>query len=104
MTSDDGFRLVTRALALCCLIWFVSNLIFLPSDVIAVLHHMHRLRLAREMDRFVEDETYWTRYYASWACARAVVAVVALWLALWLYRGAAGVRKFFSLETPQSPE
>ena|ERR1700721_911981 len=104
MTSDDGFRLVTRALALCCLIWFVSNLIFLPSDVIAVLHHMHRLRLAREMDRFVEDETYWTRYYASWACARAIGMVVALWFASWLYRGAAGVREFFSQEASPTAE
>jgi hypothetical protein len=104
MTSEEGFCLVTRGLAFCCLIWFASNLMFLPSDSIAILHHVHHLRQAQEMGRFVEDETYWTRYYASWACARAIGAVVALWLGLWLYRGGVGVRKFFFLETPQSSE
>jgi hypothetical protein len=95
MTRDEGFRLVTRALAFVCLLWFIDNLLFLPVDAVAVFHHLQRLHLARETGRFVEDETYWTRYYAAWTCMRAVGMAIALWFALWLCRGGNAVRKFF---------
>jgi hypothetical protein len=56
------------------------------------------------MGHFVENETYWTRYYAGWTCMRAVGMAIALWLALWLCRGAASARKFFLPEEPQLVE
>ena len=81
--------------------WFIGNLLFLPTDVFPLLHHIQRLRLAREMGHFVEDETNWTRYYASLTCARTALMAIDFWLALWLFRGAAGVRKFFLPDEPQ---
>jgi hypothetical protein len=104
MTSDDGFRLVTRALALCCIIWSLSNLLLIPTDVIGIMRHLEALRLAHQAGRFVEEETYWTRYYSSLAFGRVVGLAVNLWLARWLYRGATGVRKFFSQNASSATE
>lgn len=95
MTREEGFHFVTRALAFVCFLWFIDNLLSLPVDALAVFHHLQRLHLAREMGHFVEDETYWTRYYAGWTCMRAVGMAIALWLALWLCRDGKTVRKFF---------
>jgi hypothetical protein len=104
VTRDEGFRLVTRGFALVSLVWCVGNLLMLPSEAFALLHHLQHLRLAREMGRFVEDETYWTRYYASLTCGRIALTAIDLWLALWLYRGAVGARKFFLPEEPKPVE
>ena len=101
MTRDEGFRLVTRAFALVCLMWSIANLLFLPTEAFALLHHIQHLHLAREMNHFVEEETYSTRYYAGLVCGRIAIMTIDLWLALWLYRGAAGVRKFFLPDEPE---
>lgn len=98
MTREEGFHLITRALVLCCLVWFGANLVFLPNDVMGVAHHAQGLRLVNETTRLAAEETYFVRYYAGLASARVIIMVADLWLALWLYRGAAGARKFFLLE------
>jgi hypothetical protein len=102
MTSEEGFRLITRALVLCCLIWFFGNLLFLPIDITGVVHHEQLLRLPGQTRIFVNEETYLTRYYAGLSFTRLVTMVMDLWLALWLYRRAAGLRKFFGMEAPDS--
>lgn len=104
MTLNDGFRLITRALALCCIIWSVGTLLLIPTDVIGMMRHLQALRLAQQVGRYVEEERYWTRYYSSLAFGRVLGLAVDLWLARWLYRGAAGVRKFFLPNEPQSAE
>jgi len=95
VTRDEGFRLITRALALLCFITVIGSLLFLPTDALGLLHHVQYLRLAREIGHSVEEEIYWIRYYASLTCARLAATAIDLWFALWLYRGAAGARKFF---------
>jgi hypothetical protein len=97
MTREEGFRLITRALVFCCLAWCVSNVLFMPTDILGVVHHVHGLRLARDAGRaiYVEDEVHWLRYYVSLTAARAALIAINVWAALWLYHGAAGVRRFF---------
>jgi len=102
MAKEESFQLVTRALALICLVWSIANLLFLPADAFPLWHHIQHVRLAREIGHLVEEETYWIRYYALLTCARVATITIELWVALWLYRGAGGVRKFFLSDEPQS--
>jgi hypothetical protein len=99
MTTNQGFRLVTRALAVACLIWFLSDAIALPTDLLGLIHYVRMVHLAREMGKFIEEENYWIRYYSIRLCELLIGMGIALLLARWFYRGGVSVRRFFLPET-----
>jgi hypothetical protein len=99
MTTEQGFRFVTRALTVYFLFWCLSEVLYLPADVIGVVRHLRLLHMAREMDKYVSEETYWFRYYTELVCMRVVMAVLSFWMALYFYRGGARLRRFFLVDT-----
>jgi hypothetical protein len=105
MTTEQGFRLVTRALAIYSLFWLVDEIVLAPTDVVGLVHHLRLLGMARDMGKYVSDETYWVRYYTELTCMRVIMAVLSLWMAMYFYRGGAALRKFFLPDTdPPSTE
>jgi hypothetical protein len=102
MTTEQGFRFVTRALTISSLFWFASELLYLPTDIVGIMHHTRLLHLAREMDKYVSDETYWVRYYMELAAMRALMVALSICLAFYFYSGGAWLRKFFLIEA-ESP-
>ena len=55
--------------------------------------------MAREVGKYVGEETYWVRYYMELTAMRALMAALSVWLASFFYRGGAWLRKFFLIET-----
>jgi hypothetical protein len=102
MTTEQGFRLVTRALTVFSLFWVVSEILYFPADVIGVAHHLQLLRMAREMDKYVAEETYWVRYYAELVCMRIIMVTLSLWMALIFYQGGPRLRRFFLIDPASS--
>ena len=95
MTKEQGFRLVTRALVVYFLFWVISDLVALPQDILPMARYWHRYVMAKQMNQFVSEETYWLRYYALRCCALIIEVTAWLWAAGWFYRGAPAIRRFF---------
>ena len=104
MTSEQGFRMVTRALAIYSLFWLVDEILISPADVMGLLHHIRLLHTAHQMTRYIyiDDETYWVRYYAWLTCERTIKIGLSFWAAIWFYRGSPQLKKFFLPDEPQS--
>jgi hypothetical protein len=99
MTTEQGFRFVTRALTIYSLFWFVDLTFYLPVDIIGVTHHLRLLGLARETGRSINDEVYWVRYYMEIGVFKAIFAILSGWLSVSFYRGSGWLRKFLLIET-----
>jgi hypothetical protein len=104
MTSEQGFRMVTRALAIYSLFWLVEEILLSPADVMGLLHHIRLLQIAHDMNRYIDEETYWVRYYAWHACERAIKIGLSFWAVIWFYRGSSQLKKFFLSDEPQPVE
>jgi len=106
MTSEQGFRMVTRALAIYSLFWLVEEILLSPPDVMGLLHHIRLLQTAHQMNRYlyIDDETYWVRDYAWRACERSIKIGLSLWAVIWFYRGSPRLKNFFLPDETQPSE
>jgi len=104
MTSEQGFRLVTRALAVYSLFWLVDETLLYPNDIMGLLHHIRLLHTAPQLDRYIAEETYWVRDYAWINCERAIKIGLSLWAAIWFYRGSPRLKKFLFADESQTVE
>jgi hypothetical protein len=95
MSMEQGYRLVTRTFVAFFLFWIFVDALALPGEFLGLMHHLHLLGMARQMDQFVGEETYWVRYYTLALCENVIRIVVFFWLAGWFYRGAPALRRFF---------
>lgn len=98
MSNESCFRIVTRALTICALAWMVGNLLFLAPDVTAAMHYARLVRTAGNIGSGADAQVYLLRSYVQLTAVRSLLAVFDLMLALWLYRGAPGVRRFFGID------
>ena len=96
--------MVTRALAIYSLIWLVDEILLSPTDVMGLLHHIRLLHSAPQLNRYIDEETYWVRDYAWLTCERAIKIGLSLWAAIWFYRGSPRLKKFFLPDESQSVE
>jgi hypothetical protein len=96
--------MVTRALAIYSLFWLVDEILLSPADVMGLLHHIHLLQTAPQVNRYINEEAYWVRDYAWVTCERVIKIGLSLWAAIWFYRGSPRLKKFFLPDESQSVE
>ena len=80
MTRKDGVLLASRAFALYLLCWALTDLTYLPQEVLGFRHH---------------GGDYLFTYYAVGVGFRVVRIIVLLAVMNWLFKGGRSVESFF---------
>jgi hypothetical protein len=95
MSIEQGYRLVTRTFVAFFLFWIFADALALPHEFLGLMHHIHLLFFARQMGKYIDDESYWLRYYIISCSETGLQIVIYFWLAGWFYRGSPALRRFF---------
>jgi hypothetical protein len=98
MDDSQAVRLITRALTIICLMLGFLEVVYLPADILSLLHHMHeeQMHLLGSIG-LLELDKFYIRYYLAWSAARVLATAVLLYFAGMFYRCGAAVRRFFGL-------
>lgn len=90
--------MICRSLAVICLIWAVSEIVTIPTDLLAISHHIQVLHGTTLTAYGASAERFEVRFYAAFVLQHFILFLATLWLARWLYHGGEGVRKFFAVD------
>jgi hypothetical protein len=82
MTKKEGILLASRALTLYLLCWGLSDLTYLPQELLSARHHY-------------AAHDYWLTYYAFELTFRIIRIVALFAAAMWLYSCGKQVESFF---------
>ena len=84
MSTKEAVTIVSRALAVYMLFWFLSDLTYLPSHIFSVWHHENGL-----------GTTYW-RDSERLSLTFLLLRMVALFFAVqWFYRSGPALQRYF---------
>jgi hypothetical protein len=90
MTKREGILLTSRALTLYLLCWGLSDLTYLPQELLSARHHYG-------------THDYWFTYYGIELSFRIVRIVALFAAAMWLYSCGKQVEAFFFPQEPADP-
>ena len=85
MTRKEAVQLASRALALYLACWGLSDMTYLPENIISIRHHYNSLA----------GPDYWVEYYGLAIIFRLVRMMALFAGASWLYKGGKQIEKFF---------
>jgi hypothetical protein len=103
MTTEQGFRLITRGISIFCILSALIALSFLPPDALAVGHYWGQMHGGLESAQALTTESYLFREYLLRCADLVLQIVVLLWIAGWLYRSGPALQRFF-LDSQKSEE
>lgn len=91
MTKKEGVLLASRALTLYLLCWGLSDLTYLPQELLSARHHYG-------------THDYWLTYYCIELSFRTVRIIALFAAAMWLYSCGKQVEAFFFPHEAESAE
>ncbi len=87
MSAKQAVTIASRALAVYCLMWFVADLTYLPSNVHSLFHH---LESASAM-----ASPYLRNYYLLELSARLLRMIGLFFAVQWFYRAGPSIEGYF---------
>ncbi len=88
MSTKQAITIVSRALAVYLLFWFLSDLTYLPSDLFSLWHHQNMVGTS-DWTTYLRDSN---RISLSFRLLRMVVLFFAV---QWFYRSGPAVQEYF---------
>jgi hypothetical protein len=93
--NERNVVLVARAVALYLLCWMGNELLYLPSRVFELLHH-----LRNPIEHYRSAQQYWQDVYVLALCTTLIRIILLFVVAGWLYRCGPRVKAYFLEPSP----
>jgi hypothetical protein len=89
MSTKEAVTIVSRALAVYFLAWFLTDLTYLPSDLFSLWHHQGALGVATSTAQYWRDSELLSLSF------RLFRMVVLFFVVQWFYRAGPAVQGYF---------
>ncbi|MBI3474262.1 MAG: hypothetical protein HY010_00890 [Acidobacteria bacterium] len=97
MSTKQAVTMASRALAVYCLLWFLADFTYMPTDLLSFWHY-------RDAYGAITGTTYLRNYHVLYLAARLLRMVLLFFAMQWLYRSGPAVQRYFLASTEEAPE
>ena len=96
MTAKQVVTIVSRALAIYFLVWFLTDLTYIPSNLYSLFHHAETTRAMAT--------PYWYNLDLLWLSFRVFRMLVVFFAVQWFYRAGPSIQRYFLSPTEEEPD
>ncbi len=87
MSAKQAVTIVSRALAIYFLVWFLTDLTYIPSSLYSLYFHAGTARAV--------STPYWRNQDLLWLSFRLLRMIVLFFAVQWFYRAGPSIQKYF---------
>jgi hypothetical protein len=87
MSAKQVVMIASRALAVYCLVWFLFDFTYLPTNFYSLFHHLEYASIM--------VPSYWRNYYLLELSCRLLRMIGLFFAVQWFYRAGPAIEKYF---------
>ena len=92
MSAKQAVTIVSRALAIYFLVWFLTDLTYIPSNLYSLYHHAGTAI------------PYWRNLDLLWLSFRLLRMIVLFFAVQWFYRAGPSIQNYFLTRLDEEPD
>jgi len=97
MSTKQAITIASRALAVYCLVWFLADFTYVPSDLLSFWHY-------RDAYGAITGTTYLRNYHLLTLASRLLRMVLLFFAVQLLYRSGPAMQRYFLASAEEEPD